>query len=341
MYEPWPSHEAAEPKRRIRNLLDASGLLRKLLEIDALMPSQEDLLRVHSAEYLDRLRDASLAGGGEVGPRMFAFKTTWDLTRLAAGGAIAAVNAVLAGSVDNAYALIRPPGHHAVRDQGQGFCYLGNVAIACRWAQANMNVRKIAVVDWDAHHGNGTQAIFYDDPSVLTISLHQDGAYPPDQGTIGENGSGAGFGYSLNIPLPAGSGHEAYLAACDRIVVPAVTKFQPDLIVVACGYDAGNSDHTARMTLHSESFRLMTRKVMAVADEVCGGKMVMIQEGGYNPMAVPFLALAVFEELSGVRTNVLDPFLEPWRNVPGQTLQDYQAAYIDRAQRRAEAIGRI
>jgi acetoin utilization deacetylase AcuC-like enzyme len=341
MFEPLPSFEGPEAKRRIRNLLDVSGVLRQLTPIEAVPAPEEDLLRVHTPEYLEKFRAASQAGGGEVGPRMKAIGQTWGIACLAAGGAIAATRAVVDGAVANAYALVRPPGHHAERDRALGFCYLANVAVACRWAQAERGIGRIAVIDWDVHHGNGTEQAFWTDPSVLTISLHQERTYPPDQGLVEHNGEGPGAGYALNIPLPPGSGHGAYMHAFERIVVPAVTKFAPELILVASGLDAGNHDMTARMMLHADSFRAMTRMMMNVAHQVCGGRLVMVHEGGYAAASAPYLALAIIEELSGIRSPVVDPFLPNWRVLPGQRLQPHQAAHIEQVAAHALRIGRI
>lgn len=339
LFEPWPAHETPESKRRVRNLVEASGLLAKLKQIPAHVASDTDLLRVHSQEYLDKLRDTSKAGGGEVGPIMRTHRSTWDISRLAVGGVISAVRAVIDGEVDNAYALVRPPGHHAQVDEAQGFCYLANIAVAARWAQAERGLKRIAVVDWDVHHGNGTQAIFWEDPSVLTISIHQDGYFPPDRGRVEEVGEGAGHGFDLNIPIPPGCGHGAYMQVFDRVVVPALTAYKPELIIIACGFDASNIDQTSRMMLHSESFRAMAKKVKGVAENVCGGRLVFAHEGGYAPTAVPYMALAVLEEISGEKTKVVDPFLARWSAMPGHDLLPHQSEYIERAAAQAKAIG--
>jgi len=253
--------ENPETKRRLKNLLDVSGLLGELDVSSAPEAAREDLLRVHPAAYLDAFKAASDAGGGELGLRTPFGKGGYEVAALSAGLAVAAVNTVLTGAVKNAYALSRPPGHHCLPDWPNGFCLLANIAIAIRAAQAKGLARRVAVVDWDVHHGNGTEAIFLSDPSVLTLSVHQEWNYPLDTGAATVRGEGKGHGFNLNIPLPPGAGHESYLEVMDRIVLPALARFRPEAIVVACGYDAAALDPLGRMLATAETFRLMTRKV--------------------------------------------------------------------------------
>jgi hypothetical protein len=176
-----------------------------------------------------------------------------------------AVDAVVSGAVENAYALVRPPGHHAEPDRGRGYCIFGNIAVAIMYARARLGVTRVAVVDWDVHHGNGTQRAFYEAPNVLTISIHQDNLYPANSGAVSENGAGSGLGYNLNIPMPPGSGGGAYLAAFERLIVPALRRFKPELIMVASGLDAGGFDPLGCMMLHSEHYRRLTRLILEVS----------------------------------------------------------------------------
>lgn len=247
------------------------------------------------------------------------------LALLAAGG----VDAVLDGRVDNAYALVRPPGHHAMADKGWGFCLFNNVAIAAAHARAR-GLARVAIVDLDVHHGNGAEQIFAEDPSVLTTSIHQDGAYPPGSGPVEAVGSGPGRGTNLNVPLPPGSGAGAYAAALDEVVVPALRRFAPEIVLVACGFDANGMDPMARQMLSSEGFRACARRLRLAAEEVAGGRLVLAHEGGYSPFVVPFCGLAVVEELAGVRTAVEDPFLGPIEGY-GQALLPHQADAVRRA----------
>lgn len=302
--------EAPETKRRMKSLLDVSGLTARLSTGGATAVSEEDLLRVHPAEYLARFKGLSDSGGGELGDHAPIGPGSYEIACRSAGLAMAAVNAVLAGEVDNAYALSRPPGHHCLPDQAMGFCLLSNIAIAIEAAKAARGLGKVAVVDWDVHHGNGTQAIYYRRDDVLTVSLHQEGCFPPGYSGANDQGEGQGTGFNLNVPLPAGSGHDAYLQAMQRIVIPALDRFEPELIIVACGFDANAVDPLARMQLHSESFREMTRLMREAAERLCGGRLVLVHEGGYSEAYVPFCGHAVMEELSGVETDVRDPMLE-------------------------------
>ncbi|WP_421546755.1 class II histone deacetylase [Pseudomonas sp. QD4] len=302
--------ESPETKRRLKSLLDVSGLTRQLHVQSASAASEEDLLRVHTPGYLQRFKALSDAGGGELGPQAPIGPGSYEIAKLSAGLAMAAVDRVLAGESDNAYSLSRPPGHHCLADGAMGFCFLANIAIAIEAAKARRGLGKVAVIDWDVHHGNGTQSIFEARGDVLTISLHQDGCFPPGYSGEEDRGRGPGLGANLNIPLPPGSGHEAYLQAMQSLVIPALERFEPELIIVACGYDANAVDPLARMLLHSDSFRTMTRLLRQAAERLCQGRLVLVHEGGYSEAYVPFCGLAVIEELAGIRTVVSDPMLE-------------------------------
>ncbi len=207
-------------------------------------------------------------------------------------------------------------------------------------AQAKLGVKRIATVDWDVHHGNGTQSAFYADPNVLTISLHQNQLYPVESGKLEERGTGAGFGYNLNIPLPPGSGAGAYLSAFERVVVPALRKYQPEMILVSSGFDACGFDPLARMMLHSEAYRSMARAMKDVASELCHGRLVLAHEGGYSAVYAPYCGLAVMEELSGRRSAIADPFLAAVSGWGEQDLQPHQEKAIDRAAANLAGIGR-
>jgi len=293
----------------------------------------EELCRFHAAEYVERIRQQSEAGGGEAGVITPFGSGSYEIALLAAGGAIVAVDAVLDGEVENVYALVRPPGHHAVRDTGIGFCLFGNVAIAVLHARHVRGLERVAVVDWDVHHGNGTEDAFYDDPSVLTISIHQDGCFPPGSGPVDRMGEGPGEGFNVNVPLPPGSGDGAYHAAFERVVLPALHSFDPELVVVASGFDANGMDPLGRMLLHSGSYRWMTRQLLDAAAETSEDRLVMCHEGGYSTAVVPFCGLAVLEELSGIGTGVSDPFLEILEPAVGHELTSQQNAQIAQAER--------
>ena len=189
---------------------------------------------------------------------------------------------------------------------------------------------RVAVVDWDVHHGNGTQAVFWDDPTVLAISLHQDGLYPARSGLLADTGGAGAVGSTLNVPLPAGSGTDAYLAALDQVVLPALEAFAPELIVIACGFDAGALDPLGRMLLPAAAFGEMTGRLLDAAGRICGGRLVASHEGGYSAGHVPFCGLAVIETLSGLSAGIEDPFAYLSR-VPGQAIEPHQQAAVDAA----------
>lgn len=329
--QPFGHFESPESKARLASLVEVSGLVDRLIRVPATPATEEDLLRVHTKEHVESMRRQNDdLRGGDMGDGLSPFaQGGYDIARWAAGGTISAVEAVMTGRVDNAYALVRPPGHHARPDTGMGFCMFANIAVAIEHARANLGLTRVAVVDWDVHHGNGTEACFESDPSVLTISLHQDGNFPADTGKITHRGLGAGEGSALNIPLPAGSGDGAYRYALEQVVAPALRRFQPELILVACGFDSSNADPLGRMLLTSTSYAAMTRTMMSLADELCEGRLVISHEGGYSPVYVPFCGLAVLETLSGELSGVTDPYAATWDALPDQRLTTTQRQLVD------------
>ena len=332
--------ENAETKRRIRSLLEVTGLLDQLTRIAPRPATEEEVLRIHDPAYVERIRAESARWGGDGGDGATPFgRGSYDVALLSAGGVIAAVDAVVEGRVANAFALVRPPGHHALADMGMGFCLFGNVAIAARHAQVVRGLERIAIVDWDVHHGNGTQAAFYEDPSVLTISLHQDSCFPPGSGPVEETGAGAGEGANLNVPLPPGSGTGAYAHAFAEVVVPALDAFRPQLLIVASGLDANAMDPLGRMMLTAAAYGDLTRTLLDVAARHCDGRLVVAHEGGYSPELVPFCALAVVEALSGIETDAKGTILQAFpEGFAYHELQPHQEAAIARA---AENVGRV
>ncbi|PCE24255.1 class II histone deacetylase [Burkholderia ubonensis] len=322
--------ESPDSKRRFLSLVQASGLAAQLDLRGAPAATTDDLLRIHPAGYLDAFRALSDANGGDLGDLAPFGKGSYEIAALSAGLAIAAVDAVVAGRAPNAFSLSRPPGHHCLRDRPMGFCLLANIPIAIEAARATHCVGRVAVIDWDVHHGNGTQSIYYDDPRTLTISLHQDRCFPPGYSGADDRGAGAGSGANINVPLLAGSGDDAYRYAFERIVLPALERFRPELIVVASGLDASAVDPLARMQLHSDSYRFMTRAVRDVARRLCTGRLAIVHEGGYSEAYVPFCGLAIVEELAGVRTDVADPMLElAIAQQPGERFCTFQRGLLD------------
>lgn len=300
--------ESPETKRRLVNLLRVTGLAHDLAMQGAEVATRADLDRVHPAAYLDEFQRLSDDKGGELGRRTPFGPGGFEIAALSAGLSKAALASVLKGDHKNAYALSRPPGHHCLPDYPNGFCLLNNIAIAIEAAKAAGLAQRFAVLDWDVHHGNGTEAIFYDRDDVLTVSIHQDRNYPMDTGAFADRGEGAGLGGNLNIPLPPGVGHKGYLEAMEKLALPEIRAFQPDVLIIACGFDAGANDPLGRMLATQETFAAMSDQVMALADEVCGGRLMMSHEGGYSENYVPFCGHAVLQRMSGSAIHVADPF---------------------------------
>lgn len=329
--QPMAHPESEESKRRVKSLLDISGLLAQLLPLQPEASSEESILRVHTPGYISELKSLSENHGGIIGEHVQFGRGSYPIAQLSAGGVMAAAKAIMQNKVRNAYALVRPPGHHAEADQARGFCLLANIPITIRQLQASYGLQRIAVVDWDVHHGNGTESIFYNDPSVLTISIHEDGNYPEESGLISDVGSGQGEGFNINVPLPPGSGIGAYNDVFESVVLPALNVYQPEMIIVASGFDASKYDPLGRMLLSSEAYRTMTRYLMDAAKVHCDNRLLVVHEGGYSAEYVPFCALAVIEQLSGIRSTATDPFKERIERLKYQALQPHQAEAITAA----------
>lgn len=329
--EPGEHAENASTKRRFKNLMEVSGLTEQLVSIKSTPVTDDDLVLFHSREYIARIKALSAERGGDASHLTPFGHGSYDIACLAAGGTFAVMDAVLKGDITNGYALVRPPGHHAISDAGLGFCLFGNIPVAILKSRKSHDLARVATVDWDVHHGNGTQAAFYDDPGVLTISIHQDGLFPREGGGMDECGTGKGAGYNINVPLPAGCGHDTYLAVFDQVVLPALYAYKPDLIVVPSGFDASAADPLGRMMLHSGTYRTMTGALMKAADDLCGGRLMMSHEGGYSAAYVPYCGLAVMEQLSGIKSAIDDPFLANFQGYAGHRLQPHQASVIAKA----------
>ncbi len=326
--EPGVMLESAAGKRRIADLVAACGLGEVLVPLVPVALDRTDLLRFHTPDYVDHVAALSAGPGGEAGDFAHVGPGSYEIAALAAGGTYEAVRAVVTGKVDNAYALVRPAGHHAEPARGRGYCLFGNLALAVLKARADLGVQRVAVVDVDVHHGNGTAVAFASDPSVLAVSIHQHLMYPEDSGHATEVGSGAGVGATINVPLPPGCGEGAYADAFDRVVEPALRRFRPELIVVACGFDAGGLDPLGRMLLSAAAFGRLTARVLGLADALCAGRLVFTHEGGYSELHTPFCGVAVLEALSGAATDVEDPF--GWLDDdPHQALAPHQRAAVD------------
>ncbi len=325
-----PIQHVANPdtKRRFHELLAVSGLLDETIRISPRHATEAEILRVHDEAHVRRVEhESAQPKGGDCGDGVSPFgRGGFELALLAAGGAIELVDVVLDGRADTGYANINPSGHHARLGTGMGFCMFNNVSVAAAHARAR-GVERVAIVDFDVHHGNGTQEIWWEDGSVLALSVHQDGCFPPDSGHVEERGEGDGAGATINVPLPPGGGDGLYAAVFAEIVVPAVKRFDPGLILVASGFDAGMMDPLARMMVTSEGFRHITGELVKVAEET-SARIAFIQEGGYSPVYVPFCGAAVLETLTG-KTLVEDPLLELFSSMGGDQIRPHERQTLD------------
>jgi len=306
----FPGHpERADRIRVVWRGLDESGLTARMQTLETRAVEPDSVLTVHTAEYLELLRRISAA------PRItfldadtYAGPDALTIAMLSAGGVVGAVDRVLSGAADNGLAATRPPGHHAIADHAMGFCLLGNVAIATRYARDQYAIERVLIVDYDVHHGNGTEAMFYDDPSVLYVSTHQ---YPfyPGTGAAADIGTGPGEGYTVNIPLPAGSGDANYASVFDQIVWPAAERFRPELILVSAGFDAYWADPLAGMRLSLSGYSHLAGEVVRMAQRLCEGRVVFALEGGYDLDALRYGVSNVARLLLGEPVN--DPLGAP------------------------------
>jgi acetoin utilization deacetylase AcuC-like enzyme len=294
-----PHAEGPERLRRTYALLELSGVLERLERIPAREASEDELRLVHTPEHIESIRAAAARGGLQmVGPEARASADSWEAAILAVGALLETVEGVLDGRLPNGFVLCRPPGHHASSERAMGFCLFNAVAVAARMLQVRRGVERVAILDWDVHHGNGTQEIFYRDPSILFISLHQDNLYPKGVGALDERGQDGGAGATINVPLPAGSGDETYRLAFEQVVSPALACFGPQFVLVSAGQDAAATDPHGRMSVTTEGFRALAAGTKRLADELCDGRVVAFQEGGYSPDHTPLCTLAIIEALA-------------------------------------------
>jgi acetoin utilization deacetylase AcuC-like enzyme len=298
--EPVPHVSKPALVGRAKHLMDLYGVTDQMVRIDPTVATDEQLLTYHTPEHLARVKALSDGYGGDSGQGAPMGQGGDRVARLAAGGTIAAVDAVLRGDVDAAYALVRPPGHHAMADQGMGYCVFSNAVIATKVEQQTHGVEKVLILDWDVHHGNGTQAAFWSDPSVLFISLHQEDLYPAGWGAVDQVGVEEGEGFTVNIPLPAGAGNAAYAAAFEQLVIPIAMQYNPDLVIVSAGQDASVFDPLARMSVTTAGYQAMCQAMLGIADACCEGKLVVTQEGGYAAEYAPYCSATIAQTLVGV-----------------------------------------
>jgi acetoin utilization deacetylase AcuC-like enzyme len=277
--------------------LEQLDLLRDRPDVPFTAASDEALARVHDPRYIEGLREFAAQGGGWLDADTAVSPASFDVAALAAGAGIAAVDASLEARARRGFVLARPPGHHATPTRGMGFCLFNTAAVATRHALSR-GLERVLIVDWDVHHGNGTQEVFYDTDEVLYCSLHQWPHYP-GTGSADERGRGRGEGYTINVPLAAGAGDETYLEVFDRLILPAARAYQPQLVLISAGFDAHAGDPLASMRLSTPVFGAFTRRLLEVADRDAEGRLVAVLEGGYDPQALAESVVATLVALDG------------------------------------------
>ncbi len=278
--------------------LKEQGLWEELTPIAIDDATLDDLNLIHIPELAEAIQRFAATGGGYIDPDTVVSPRSYEVALRAAGGCLRAVDAVLDGQVSSAFCLVRPPGHHATPNRAMGFCIFNNVAIAAQHALARRSLNRVAIIDFDVHHGNGTQDAFYDDPSVLYFSTHQ---YPfyPGTGHWEESGTGEGAGTNVNVPLPASCGDAEYKRVFEEILVPVIRRYRPDLILVSAGFDAHFADPLAQMRLSAAGYYDLAETIKSLADELCGGRVVFALEGGYDLTAIAWSAQACVDVLLG------------------------------------------
>ena len=290
-------------------LLEKSKLIGSLVAIPPRAASVEEVSLAHPHSHISRVQSYSSRGGGWLDGDTYASPASYEVALYAVGGVLEGVDAVMTGKVNHAFALVRPPGHHATADEAMGFCLFNNIAIAAEYAKRKYKLERILIADFDVHHGNGTQEIFYSDPKVLYFSTHQ---YPwyPGTGSIYEDGAGEGKGFTVNVPLPAYCGDKEYLRVYKEILVPIAKRFQPQLMLVSAGYDCHWADQLSLMQLSVSGFAGIVSIIKELADELCQGKLLLSLEGGYHLQALSHSIKATFEVLLG-KSPSPDPLGKP------------------------------
>jgi acetoin utilization deacetylase AcuC-like enzyme len=293
-----PSH--VENQRRLKAIdaaLERNGLLETHPQPVFDPATFDQLARVHDPLYIEALARAAEQGGGWIDGDTYLGSRSFEVASLASGAAIAAVDAALTGEAKKGFVLARPPGHHARPSIGMGFCLFDTIAVGAAHALAS-GIERVAIFDWDVHHGNGTQEIFWTSPSVFFSSLHQWPLYP-GTGAASETGVDAGSGYTLNVPLPAGEGNERYLQVLDEVILPRLHEYQPELVMVSAGYDCHRDDPLGGMRVDEDGFAAMTDRLLDLARMHADGRIVLVLEGGYDPPALARSVVRTIQTLEG------------------------------------------
>ncbi len=312
VYDPiYLKHDTGEhvenPKRltSIISHLEQTKLISKLTSLTPRPATVSELASVHQPQHITHIQSMARSGGGSLDSDTVMSSMSYEVALYAAGGAIRAAESVMESTVDYAFALVRPPGHHATPDRAMGFCIFNNIAIAAKYILSKYGLEHLAIIDFDVHHGNGTQAIFYADPQVLYTSVHQSPLYP-GTGYFEESGSGEATGTKINVPLPPGCGDVEYRLAFEQIISPAIKRFKPQLILVSAGYDSHWSDRISQMQVSVGGFSKIVQIIRGLAGELCNNRLALVLEGGYSLIALPASVKATFEVLLG-EVNIEDP----------------------------------
>lgn len=310
-----PGHpESANRLSTLMRFLDHSGMLSKCRPLAFEPASNEQIAKVHALRYVRALEQMCAYGGGMLDSDTYTTDASFDAAALAAGACMQAARAVMRDEVRRAFALVRPPGHHAYPDHAEGFCLFNNAAFAAKTALGDFggkHAERVLLLDWDVHHGNGTEAVFYNDPRVLYVSTHQFGAwFYPGTGHPSHTGHAEGAGANVNIALPPGVGDDGYARVFDEIIAPVARRFRPDLIVISAGFDAHWRDPLAEMKMSLSGYARLALGMTRLSDELCGGRMVVVLEGGYDLDVLHFGVLNTFNILLGGEheREIADPF---------------------------------
>jgi acetoin utilization deacetylase AcuC-like enzyme len=269
-----------------------------IVRVEPRPATPEEILRAHTSEHFERVKATAGIPHTFFDADTSACASTFEIALLAAGGLLAVVDAILEARADNGFAFVRPPGHHAESARVMGFCFFNNVAVAAEHLRERHGLERILIVDWDVHHGNGTQEIFFENPNVFYVSFHEYPCYP-GTGRAEERGAAAGVGRTLNVPLPSGSGDAEFLDAYERLVRPTVFEFDPDFVLISAGFDAHHRDPLASMNMTEEGYSSLTRRLLELARDRCRGRCAAVLEGGYDLAALAESARSVLSDLAG------------------------------------------
>ncbi len=309
--------ECSERLSAIMKLLQDSEVIARLHEIDARYATVDQIKTTHEDTYIKHV-ESMCQREGHLDMDTPVSRDSYNAALLAAGGCLSAGDAVMRGDVENAFCLVRPPGHHAESDRGMGFCLFNNIAILAKYLQSTHGIGRILIVDWDVHHGNGTEHSFYDDSSVMYFSTHQSPLYP-GSGGIGSVGRGDGEGYTVDAPLSPGAHDSDFMYVLDEILVPISDQFEPDFVLVSAGFDTHHADALAGMNMSCSGFEQYAKVVKKIADKHCNGRIVVTLEGGYDLKALSHSVMGVFNALGDLGLKVSEPYPAPRDSLSSST----------------------